>query len=222
MTYSEQIQRIKEKLEIVKSLDTQFEIFGANSHKYYLDKPASQSEIAEFESKYNIELPSCFKTFISEVGNGGIEYPENVIGNSAAGPHFGIYKLGNHIDVLFDSESGCLQRIAFVDSNMIESEWRNKYDELEENISDEDFDKHVEKVFSGILIIGFCGCSGYQGIILNGKDKGRIVYLYEEVEYCPEFTKEINFLDWYENWLNEIINNKKFAKKPIKSWWKIW
>ena len=211
-----QMDRIKEKLKAAKSLDKELEVFGARSHKYFVGKPASNKEIDEFETDYHIRLPESFKSFLTEIGNGGIEYQNSVVGNSAAGPNYGIYKLGNHMDVLVDSSSGYLQKEVVFDSGLNESGWIELCKNPDKNHTAEEFEKFKEKIYAGILIIGFCGCSGYQGIVLNGPERGRIVYVYDEVEYMPHFSKELTFPDWYENWLNDIIDNRKPGIVPAK------
>lgn len=45
-----------------------------------------------------------------------------------------------------------------------------------------------------------------------GKNKGKIIDTYDEIEYCPRFYKENDFLDWYENWLDTIISGKKIKE----------
>jgi hypothetical protein len=222
MYYTEQIRRIKDKLRTIKNLDRKLEIFGADYHKYYLRRPAYTYEVADFESKYKITLPPCYKSFITEIGNGGLKYPNNIVDQSAAGPNYGIFKLGTQMDSIVEN-TDYLQNDTFFDSNMTKEVWESLYDKLDKDINDEDFEKHKEKVFSGILIIGSCGCSGYQGIILNGKETGRIVYLYYEAEYCPHFADGANFLDWYENWLDDAISKSEAEQSiTVKPWWKVW
>ena len=212
MKQNNQIQRVKLKLEKARKKDAGLMTFGAESHQYKLGKPATSKEISNFETKYNIQLPQDYKFFLTEIGNGGIDYPRSVVGNSAAGPNYGIYKLGSFlINALVDTKSGYLENECIIHSKMTESKW----DKLCKKIFDEREDKHddkayagcLAKIYAGILIIGFTGCSGYQGIILNGKEKGRVIFVYDE-NYCPHFAEEFNFLDWYESWLDEILTSK--------------
>jgi len=207
-----QIERIKVKLRLAKNTDTFFEVFGASSHKYILNSPMDIQEINDFERTYNLTLPDTYKTFLSEIGNGGLEYKNSVVGNSGAGPDYGIFKLGHPFHFIVDISLGYLENEPFFNENTTEKEWNKIYDEMDDNISDEDYDKEVAKAYSGILNIGFSGCSGYLGIILNGKNKDRIVHTYDEIEYCPHFSDEINFLDWYENWLDEVISGKRIKQ----------
>ncbi len=212
-----QIERIKIKLRLAKNTDSFLEVFGASSHKYILNKPIKNQSINDFENKYNIKLPEAYKKFLTEIGNGGLEYPNTVVSNSAAGPDYGIFRLGHEHHFIVKPSLKYLERKPFFDENMKEDEWEKVYDRMDDNISDEDYDIEVAKAYSGILNIGFSGCSGYLGIILTGENKGRIVHTYDEIEYCPHFSKETNFLDWYENWLDEIISGKSISYKGLKN-----
>lgn len=207
-----QIERIKIKLRLAKNTDSFFEVFGASSHRYILNAPLNVKELNDFEKKYSITLPNSYKIFLSEIGNGGIEYKNSVVGNSGAGPDYGIFKLGHLHHFIVEPSSKYLEKEPFFNESTTQEEWDKIYDEMDDNISDEDYDKVVAKAYAGILKIGFSGCSGYLGIILNGKNKDRVVYTSDEIEYCPCFSKETNFLDWYENWLDEIISGKSIKQ----------
>lgn len=209
MNNLQQVERIKIKLRLAKNTDPFFETFGSDSHQYHLEPPLNTNEIEAFEYKYNIQLPICYKTFLSEVGNGGFEYSNSVVGNSGAGPSYGIYNLGNFRQFIADISLQYLENDVYFDASMTSNNWAQMYAEMDENISDNDYEKWVAKVYSGILIIGYCGCSNYYGILLNGKDTGRVLYAYDEMHYCPHFVEQNTFLDFYENWLNEIIYPKK-------------
>ena len=87
--------------------------------------------------------------------------------------------------------------------------------EDDEEMSDEEFDKEMGNIFSGILPIGSQGCTYLHGIILNGKHKGKVVNL-DISRQKPKFTYENNFLDWYERWLDEVISEELLKDGP--SW----
>ncbi len=216
-----QIERIKVKITLAKNTDFFFEVFGASSHKYILDSPLDLYELNDFEKAYNITLPDSYKIFLSKIGNGGLEYKKSVVGNSGAGPGYGIFKLGHHNHFIGDPSLKYLEKEPIFNESTTQEEWDKIYDEMDDNISDEDYDKELAKGYFGILNIGFSGCSGYLGIILNGKNAGRVVHTYDEIEYCPHFSEEMNFLDWYENWLDGIISGESIMgntrKLPEKS-----
>jgi hypothetical protein len=200
-----QIERIKIKLRLAKNTDPFFENFGSKSHQYQLNKPLSIEEVEKFENKYKITLPQCYKSFLTEIGNGGIEYQNSVVGNSGAGPYYGIFGLGHVYHFITDPTLKYLENEVYFNSKITEKEW---FKNMPDHISDEDYDKEIAKAYSGILIIGFAGCSNFYGIILNGDDTGRVVHTYDEMQYCPHFVEQENFLDFYENWLDTIISGK--------------
>ena len=54
-TYNKQIQRIKNKLLEAKEADKNLNVFGAESHKYYLNPPVNEAEVLKFEQKFPFE-----------------------------------------------------------------------------------------------------------------------------------------------------------------------
>ena len=54
---SDQIERIKKKLLIAKNTDKDLKVFGADSHKYFLEETANNDQILKFEKDYNLALP---------------------------------------------------------------------------------------------------------------------------------------------------------------------
>ena len=197
-----QIERIKVKLRLAKNTDSFFEVFGADSHQYVLSEPASVEEVEIFERKYSIKLPLEYCDFLTKIGNGGIDYRESVVGNSGAGPDYGIFKLGNSSHFMVDHSLGYLKEEPYFNSKITKDEWYKLFGD----ITDDEYDKVMANAYRGILAIGFSGCAGYMGIMLTGNDKGKVLNIYDELEYCPNFVKEANFLDWYENWLDQIIS----------------
>ncbi len=45
----EQIDRIKSKIDLLKRLDRNFEVFGSEKHKYILNQTISEKKLTEFE-----------------------------------------------------------------------------------------------------------------------------------------------------------------------------
>ena len=57
-------------------------VFGAEGHRYELNAVLPEDTIAAFEREHRIRLPPDYRAFLAELGNGG------------AGPHYGVFKLG--------------------------------------------------------------------------------------------------------------------------------
>lgn len=207
----DQIQRIKEKLPKAKKADSRLEVFGASDHHYQLNGPATAEEVSNFEEKYGIHLPDCYRSFILQVGNGGISYS-----NSAAGPFYGIYPFGQNVnELIYDNIEEHLKNDCVIYPGMTDQYWQslNEYIDSHEDISDEDLEKELAKIFAGILPIGSQGCSYVHGIIINGAYSGRVVNL-DMDRHKPVFAFENNFLDWYERWLDEVISGELLKEGP--------
>lgn len=225
--YSVQIKRIKEKIQIAKETDIEFKVFGADSHKYIINKPATIKEVEEFENKYSIELPDCYRSFVTKIGNGGISSS-----NSATGPNYGIYPVGENVnELIFEDTEKYLKRDCIISPSLTDECWEEitkPIARMEHNSTNEDYIKQEGYVFGGILPISSSGCSYLSGIVLNGKYKGRILYIDYDLFSKPIFTEDLNFLDWYENWLDKIISSELITKyenlsiQKIKKWYEIW
>lgn len=157
-----QIERIKKKLILAKEIDKDFEIFGAGSHEYVVGEKAKDEVILEFESNYNVSLPDCYKAFLLYIGNGGKSYQ-----NSAAGPSYGIFPLGENVDeFVYADPKIYLKEDCKLYPEMSDEFWADLTRNADEDkdISNEDFEAELGEIYSGILPIGTQGCLSH---ILN-------------------------------------------------------
>ena len=76
------MQEITESLKQLRNMDTEYSIFGSDSHQYLLNDPISLAEINGLERKYRCEFPRDYIRFLTELGNGG------------AGPDYGLFPIG--------------------------------------------------------------------------------------------------------------------------------
>jgi hypothetical protein len=200
--YQEQIQRIKNKLRKAKEVDRKCKVFGASSHQYYMNTPATQDEIVAFEQKLSIQLPSCYRAFISEIGNGG-----RSIDRAAAGPSYGIYPLGKNVNrFMYGETEDHLKNDCIIYDGMTDDFWESLNQKLEDDeASAEELEKEREKIYGGILPIGTQGCTYYYGLVIHGKYTGKVVSIDIDGQK-PFFAPDNNFLDWYESWLDKVIS----------------
>lgn len=210
MNYREQIRRIKKKLKIAKKTDKQLKVFGAKSHKYLIHKPIDESHLVDFEKEYHVSLPNCYTTFLTEIGNSGCSYL-----HSAAGPFYGIYPFGKNIGELTEYPQEYLCQAVKIYPTMTNEYWAELIQRIEEDddISDDEYERELGKIYAGILPIGSQGCTYLHGLLLNGSYKGKVVNLNLDLQQ-PHFTYEDNFLDWYERWLDEVISGDLLADGP--------
>jgi len=209
--YAPQIQRIKKKLQEAKEFDELFRVFGAGNHRYEINLPVTISDVDAFEKNYGVELPDCYKSFLLNIGNGGRSYL-----CSGAGPFFGIYPFGHHIDDLIQGKvENHLKKRCALHPNISEKEWDKKLEPLyADDIPDEDYEELNGNLYGGILPIGSQGCSFIHGLVLNGPYRGMIINLDRGELSPPKFSEDIHFLNWYERWLDEIISGKLITTSP--------
>lgn len=196
MSWDEQIQRIVQKMELVRAKDADFTVFGASSHKYRMKSPISIDEVEAFERRNRVSIPQEFKLFLTSVGNGG------------AGPYYGIYSLGSNEDIY-------LSEPCRLHPGMTDEEWEELVRFDRDGVSDEQYDEEYDALFQGMLSLGTQGCTYEMMLIVNGEYRGRIVYIDGDLQK-PFFTYEKHFLDWYERWLDEIIKGYNISWFGVK------
>lgn len=189
--FSEQLSRIRTKLNLAKAKDPELKVFGADGHEYELNAPANINDVRNFEHSFGITLPADYVEFITTICNGG------------PGPYYGIYELGD-----FGYMTGCEKTMAnpcLVDSKLTEARWK-KLTAFEEKMdsSDDRYYRYYDKLFAGQLPIGHQGCNFNSMLILNGEYAGRVLNIDQDLQ-IPNVAKEKNFLDWYEGWLDEVL-----------------
>nr|WP_145405127.1 SMI1/KNR4 family protein [Paenibacillus xylanexedens] len=188
-----QLDRIKYKLEQAKQKDAAFLVFGSSSHQYKVDKKLSTKELAQWQANNQVTLPEPYALFLTEVGNGG------------AGPYYGIYSIEKATSY---TDSHALTTKCVLHPKMTKEEWNHLIEPLisDEDISDLEYEAARDQVLGGMLCIGTQGCEYDMYLILEGTNRGKVVYT---SDFHPDhpffFVYEEHFLDWYERWLDEII-----------------
>lgn len=202
------IERIREKLDRLKTKDKKYMVFGSSSHEYVLNAPKSEVELVNFESTHKINLPQGYRDFLKQIGNGG------------AGPYYGLLPLEKCLDHNLDFPDGTLidpgQKFAF------EEPWNLAFSSVE---NESDYDKLVQdqgyndsKWSNGMIHLANFGCGVSINLVVNGKEYGHIWVddrcndqgIYPDHYFGNE--KRIDFLEWYELWLDSSLK-KRFPKK---------
>lgn len=214
MNYTNQIERIKAKLQQLKGNDYKREVFGAETHQYKLNPCLSMSVVRAFETKYSITLPADYVAFMTQVGNGG------------AGPFYGLVPFEACLlsDLDFQNNASLLNPTKPFPYS---SAWNIDFTDSEDD--DEKYEKLTEEYFDDNHITGWIqvanyGCGVHLGLIVNGPsygiiwsdDRGNDEGLHPFTGFSNEVP--ISFLDWYERWLDKGLKEKPMAKP----FWKIW
>jgi hypothetical protein len=207
--------RIRESLERLRSVSSS--AFGANSHRFLLNKPLTEAVVYDFELRHSVRLPEDYRTFLTEIGNGG------------AGPFYGVFPLGMK-DTGFEFEPwheegefvGVLSK-----SFPFETEWNDLSgkppDDLEdldsaryESMRDE-FEKYYwgSSFMNGAIPICHEGCALRIWLVVTGPQAGRLWHD-GRADYAGltplrlEDGSDATFASWYEAWLSGAV--------PYQSW----
>ncbi|WP_028329318.1 SMI1/KNR4 family protein [Brachyspira alvinipulli] len=173
---NERKQNILNLLNKCKETDKNFKQFASESHKYKLNPPINKNKVIELENKYQFKLPEDYFWFITEVGNGGACHGYSM--DKFEDMYFDYLKYDNRMDLMI--------------------EYSKKVNEGNANdIENTDFE------YYGILRFGTLGCSSSIGLIVTGKNRGKVVYYDDEFYEEPFITCYNNFVDYYENWALE-------------------
>lgn len=154
--------------------DKNREVFGAFMHHYELKNLLSESEVTDFENKYQCILPLEYRNYLKLVTNGGV------------GPFYGMYSLENATIAL---NSGSINDGDFVNhleknpshfskefpitEHQIETYIRQRINQPDEP----SIPIKLPKNAGGYLFISEYGCGGYYILPVNGIVAGQIWYL---------------------------------------------
>lgn len=209
---TEQTRRILAKLSQAKAADPKLEVFGSDAHGYVVHAPASSQVVNDFEARLAITLPAAYRQFLLEVGNGGDGY-----NGSAAGPFYGVYGVGDSMGAMqSDSLVNVVARPCVLSPGMSTVDWEALVASVGLNgeLDDDAYDQALDTLFGGLLPIGSQGCSMYHGLVVTGPYRGRIVNFDMDRSGPPVFAFELDFLAWYERWLDEVIAGDLLQKGP--------
>ena len=187
--------------------------WGASiTHRYELGQCLTEREISAFESLHSIHLPTEYRDFLMNLGNGG------------AGPGYGVFPLGKmsngwgNADFDYDYV-GCLSR-PFPHS----SEWRcteaaTEWDEHTPNLEEgQDVnwnrrcDAHFNpKYIDGAIPLSDLGCGQTLLLVVTGAEKGNLWHddRPDHVGISPISLngQRVRFNQWYTDWLIEALKH---------------
>lgn len=174
------LKRIRKKLKRVQRMKPVG--FGWESHRYRLNRPLKEELLTEFERTQGVTLPTEFRRFVLEVGDGG------------AGPAYGLQPYKNWGQWRSQQETNtvaleCPIRPGMGDSRPLAPQSSETWHEL----------------LRGTIEIVCEGCSFSIMLIVTGEYRGRVVRVDIEDDGCPYVTDDPDFLAWYERWLDQLL-----------------
>ena len=159
------------------------DIFGARHHGFVLNPPVAEEEVVAWERRYSIRLPADYRQFLTEVGNGG------------AGPNYGLFCLGERMDVRslirWDENDGI---VGVLSEPFPHTEPWN------------DLTKYV----NGALPLSDLGCALSHWLVVSGPEAGHVWCDYRSdyrgvLPFTAGGQDRVGFLQWYCIWLDEAV-----------------
>lgn len=213
MKFQERLQRIKGKLEKLKSLDQDMSIFGSGDdkffgtpgHHYELNPVLTEQEVLEIEKKLNISIPEEYREFLLNVGDGG------------AGPAWGLISIKWAFpddEFLKKYPDFCSQEFSYDESWAEGIRAHFKDDPAYMEPLPDPFGGYFKlndygHAMSAILIVG------------HGSQYGKMWFLDDDAPSFAPMHQEVqgrewymSFLDWYENWLDESLTPGVMIDNP--------
>ncbi|MFD8568050.1 SMI1/KNR4 family protein [Streptomyces sp. NPDC059639] len=191
------------------------EVFGALGHKWVVEDPLTQGELAELEAQMGVRLPEEYRAFLLEVGAGG------------AGPAYGLFPVrrvqgrwrweGDGADL------ADLTRLAepfpdqgpdpgLVNDVLAQRPEEEDFDDIDDAI--EAWDERWETVMfapertAGAIVISHLGCAQREWLIISGSHRGTVWSdcRADDVDLAPLLDDDgmpVTFARWYTDWLEK-------------------
>ena len=207
------LHNIKKKLLELKTLDTDYTVFGSKSHEYKFDIPIELEKLQQYETNHNLSLPQEYREFLLTVSNGGV------------GPFYGLLALNYNEDQAcnpskeFPLTEGLNLDITeiwfkdYLDSKGIdEVEMTEAQEDVFYELRDTKLNDLYDHVTQGITFLAHEGCGMFSVLVLKGKAYGQVWFfdLVNDVGVFPLKNKDnsnMTFFDWYELWLDAALES---------------
>ncbi|MEO3975266.1 SMI1/KNR4 family protein [Streptomyces sp. CAU 1734] len=209
---------VRERVRALGELPARGGVFGSHGHKWVLEDPLADGELAELEAQTGVRLPEEYRTFLTRVGAGG------------AGPAYGLFPVrrvqgrwrweGDGADL---ADPSMLAR-PFPDRgpDSAEREALLAVRPEEEDFDDiEEFDDAIEAwderwgalIFApertaGAVVISHLGCAQREWLIVSGPHRGTVWsdWRADDGDLVPLLGRAgepVTFARWYTDWLRE-------------------
>lgn len=180
-------EEFRRKVECLKNLDRQFQVFGAENHQYSFNPTISKNQIAEVETLNNILLPEQLKYYYLTLGNGNV------------GINFGVVKIN---DLL-----GFQALEAYTEVEILKQFRRDTSDE-------DDYFEVDYQYLTGLIRIEEEGCGHLTCVISKGERAGEIVHVSND-GFVFETRKMM--IEYYENQYETHLTIFETVKKLMTS-----
>ncbi|MGI5460850.1 SMI1/KNR4 family protein [Streptomyces sp. CA-249302] len=193
-------------------------VFGAPGHKWVLEEPLTQDELAELEAQMGVRLPEEYRTFLLHVGAGG------------AGPAYGLFPVRREQGRWrWEGDGADMADLSMLSEPFPEQgpdpklldDLLAQCPEEEDFDNTEDFDAAMEgwderwgdvmfapERTAGAIVICHLGCAQREWLIVSGSHRGTIWSdnRVDDVDLAPLLDDDampVGFARWYTEWLEK-------------------
>jgi len=198
----ERLEKIKIRLNKIKTNDPDLKVWGAGDdlffnypgHHHHLNPVLTEEDIIATEKKLQVTIPVEYREFLKTIGDGGV------------GPAWGLFKLEYTYpsdEFLEEYPDICSMEFPIDQDNI-----NTIFEKLKES---REYRVPLVEAFGGYIKLNTYGHDLSAILIMSGYDNqtGTVWILEDNVSFIP-MVKEVsgsfvqgNFLDWYEEWLDE-------------------
>ena len=199
-----------------------------NSHPYaeLFPKRLPEQEIVEIEEKYKIRLPEGYRSFLEEIANGGPgPYGELwPIEDSLAFMDYYIRSNPDFLSLPFPLKkslnlcSECSEGLEFDDclsKCQVDPEYQSRVNSCVE------YHRSLASFYrQGTLPIGEYGCGIFYLLVVSSDERGSVWiddfandWGLSPLSQYPDRDVRVDFLTWYENWLDEQLGARATRSK---------
>jgi uncharacterized protein (TIGR02996 family) len=178
------LDRLKGKMERLRDLDPQCEVFGARGHRYQFAPPLAEAELLGLERRLGFLLPAEYRAFVLRVCNGHV------------GPGYGLEPL---VPSAAPATLAEICPLTDADAEAVLKEMRS---------SDPQDWPDIPESPPGALLLAETGGGGSNFLVLNGQQRGKVWAAGDEFTApdvdLGDFTPH-GFVSWYEAWLDACL-----------------
>jgi hypothetical protein len=188
LTREQYLERVTQR----KLIAEPFELFAGQFHNWELQPPIDASRLVAFEAKFDVQLPSEYRQFISCVGNGG------------AGPLYGLFSFQDDGTAGSDLLNQPFPHIEAWNLEYSPNCWGSEEQYEHEYLSA----AHVQ----GTMRICHFGCGIYFLLICTGPERGNI-WVDSRADSQGLYPLRIGaaerctFLGFYDAWLDQKLKS---------------
>lgn len=196
-----QLVSIQSKLKRLIEKDRKLTTFGADVHQYELNQTLSEDYLQKWQEKYNVQLPTDYRDFLTQIANGGV------------GPYYGLYSLeeamqeAENFSYINETENIAEPfAIDFPISKTETDDFIKYYNQCLDDGEDDEI-QYFDSItpLTGAIFLAEYGCGWSYFLVVKGDLAGTVWFQGDYLSPCIYENRILSFSEWYEEWLNKSL-----------------